>query len=141
MGEGESAVARTGSLHNVAEPVPTTAEGGRTAPADGVDRSDAREGIDDPFADITESSRRPGFRFGGRILAAALVLAVLGILAWQILTLRSQIHTLRTTDRAQQYELTELHSDLTNLHNSYVATVTCLAGGPAQKSLCLRFMR
>jgi hypothetical protein len=95
----------------------------------------------DPFADVATEPAPWAVRLAGRAALIVIGLVVIALLAWQFWSLHSDVHHLRTTNRDQQAQISKLQSDLADLHNSYTATITCLEGQQAQKSLCLQFVR
>lgn len=115
------------------------------APADAPQtvRTDARkvriEG--DPFGDLVEETNARRGRRLRLALQVAVLLIVLALVSVEFISLHSRVQKLHTTNLKQQQELANLQTQLSNLDNSYSATVTCLASGQAQKTLCLQFTR
>lgn len=75
---------------------------------------------------------------------AAVVLAfavVIGIGSWQLVDLHDQVHHLQRTTTSAQQQIVRQERELSTLHNSVRAALSCLETPQVQPGLCAHFLR
>jgi hypothetical protein len=77
-----------------------------------------------------------------RVLAVILAFAVvIGLGSWQFVDLHDQVHSLQHTTTVIEQRIAKQEQQVTTLHNSVRAALSCLETPQVQPSVCAHFLR
>ncbi len=101
-----------------------------------VSSSDQPTGAFAAFDADRELHRRRIIRWG--LIAAVVV--VLGLLAWQLVSLHNEVHTLKKEQAAQTAQMSALQDHVKSLNSSLNAAVACLQTPQGLQGLCSKLV-
>lgn len=105
----------------------------------GLGGSDARQDADGG-TDVTLSWEGPRAAWRKLAVIAAAIIVVLGLAAWQFVSLSLEVAHLQRVERSYAKMLAAEERQLSRLHTSVSAAIGCLANSQSQPDICTRFL-